>query len=450
LIGGRGNTPTDTGEDVGHGQLVPRFGINYRINDKTVIRSGGGITVDPENYRFFRDSYPALVNLSQSGATTYVPSIALNPATAANPAINTVAGGTLAVGVPTVVVPDISSGVVPLPYNYATQTAPQKWRRGYIEAYNLFLDRDLARDIVLNVGYVGTHHVRQVLGIDINAAGVNAAGVNGRPIFANANAPGGVRRNSNTILNVVPTADEEYSGLQVQLSDRQLQSLQFGYTYTYSHYMNNWDADSTLGTPTFSTAAYYKKNFATSGFDRKHMNVLWTVYKLPVGHGRKFLNNSVVGRIVGGWDLNTITTYYSGKPFQITDSSQTGYGDTVVPNQLSQPATTGTRYLSATATFPNYIVNNGNYTKSVTNSNGNVGRNSVRGPGYFNLDVGVTRNIPIWREINLVFKAESFDVTNTPQWGQPVADVNNSGFGQIQSVLSTSNRSVRFSGRIAF
>jgi hypothetical protein len=177
---------------------------------------------------------------------------------------------------------------------------------------------------------------------------------------------------------------------------------------------------------------------------------LWTVYKLPVGRGRKYLNNSVVGSIIGGWDMNTITTYYSGKPFQITDSSQTGYGDTVVPNQISQPALSGTRYLSAGATFPNYIVNNGNYTKSVTNSNGNVGRNSVRGPGYFNLDVGLTRNIPIYREIALVFKAESFDVTNTPQWGQPVADVNNSGFGQIQSVLSTSNRSVRFSGRISF
>lgn len=451
LIGGRGNIPTNTGEDVGHGQVVPRFGINYRINDKTVIRSGGGITVDPENYRFFRDSYPALVNLSVSGGTTYVPTIALNNATTANPTINTVAGGTtLPVGVPTVVVPDISSGVVPLPYNYATQTAPQKWRRGYIEAYNLFIDRDLAHDIVLNVGYVGTHHVRQVLGIDINAAGVNAAGVNGRPIFSNANAPGGVRRNSNTILNVAPYGDEEYSGLQVQISDRQLKSLQFGYSYTYSHYMNNWDADSTLGTPTFSTPGLYKKNFATSGFDRKHMNVLWTVYQLPFGHGRQFAQTGIASALLGGWDLNTITTYYSGKPFQVTDSSQSGYGDTVVPNFVSQPTLAGTKYNAGSTTFPYYMVNNGNYTKSVTNFNGNVGRNTVRGPGYFNLDVGITRNIPIWREIKFQFKAESFDVTNTPQWGQPVSDVNSSGFGQIQSVLSTSNRTLRFSGRVSF
>ncbi len=455
LIGGRGTTPTNTGEDVGHGQLVPRFGVNYRFNEKTVIRAGAGITVDPENYRFFRDSYPALITLNQSGGTTYLPVAALNAASTTNPTMNTLPGGTLSTGIPTVVVPDISSGVVPLPYNYATQTAPQKWRRGYIEAYNIFLDRDLARDVVLNLGYVGTHHVRQVLGIDINAAGVNPANLNGRPIFANAAAPGGVRRNVNTILNVAPTADEEYSGLQMQVSDRQLRSLQFGYSYTWSHYMNNWDADSTLGTPTFSTPALYKRNFAASGFDRTHMNVLWTVYKLPIGPGRQFLNTGLLGRIVGGFDLNTITTYYSGRPYQITDSTQQGYGDTAVPNQLSKPAITGVHYVPNASGllpgFPNYIVNNGNYNKLTgPASNGNVGRNTVRGPGYFNLDVGLTRNIPIYREFAVVLKAESFDVTNTPQWGQPVGDVNNGGFGQIQSVITNSNRTLRFSGRISF
>lgn len=454
LIGGRGNTPTNTNEDVGYGQFVPRFGVNYRINEKTVIHAGAGVTVDPENYRFFRDAYPALITLTQTGARTYNPYAALNTAAANNPTANTLPTGQLPVGIPTVNVPDISSGVIPLPYNYTTQTAPQNWRRGYIETYNLFLDRDIVRDVVVNIGYVGTHHVRQVLGIDLNAGGVNPNGVNGRPLISKDVNPATntLRHYNSTILNVGPAADEEYSGLQMQISERQLRSLQFGYGYTWSHYMNNWDADSTLGTPTFSTPALYKRNFATSGFDRKHLNVLWTVYKLPLGPGRQFLNTGVVGKIAGGWDLNTITTYYSGRPFQITDGSQTGYGDTVVPNQLSQPAINGTKYLAAGAQYPNYIVNSGNYVRLTSAaSNGNVGRNSVRGPGYFNLDVGLTRNIPIYRELAIVLKAESFDVTNTPQWGQPVADVNNtSGFGQIQSVISTSNRTLRFSGRISF
>ncbi|AFL88445.1 hypothetical protein Terro_2542 [Terriglobus roseus DSM 18391] len=451
LIGGRGNTPTDTGADVGRGQLVPRFGINYRINEKTVIRAGGGITVDPENYRFFRDSYPALITLNNTGANNYVAAGALTAPNAGAPGMNTLPSGALAAGVPTVNVPNINTGIVPLPFNYTTQTAPQKWRRGYIEAYNLFIDRDLAHDVVLNIGYVGTHHVRQVLGIDINAGGVSTLGAASRPLFANATAPGGALRYTGTILNVAPAGDEEYSGMQLQISDRQLKTLQFGYSYTWSHYLNYWDADSTLGTPTFSTPGLYKRNFASSGFDRTHMNSLWTVYKIPFGRGRQFLSSGFVGSLVGGWDLNTITTYYSGRPFQITDSSQAGNGDTVVPNQISQPVRAGTKYQPGSSVYPYYIQNQGNYAKLPNaSSNGNTSRNSVRGPGYFNLDVGLTRNIPIYRELAIILKAESFDVTNTPQWSAPVANVNDSGFGQIQSVLSTSNRTLRFSGRISF
>jgi len=451
LIGGRGNVPTNTGEDVGHGMLVPRLGINYRINDKTVVRSGGGLTVDPENFRFFRDSYPALITLNNTGTNNYVPAGALTAPNSSAPNMNTLPSGTLTAGVPTVGVPDISSGTVPLPYNYTTQTAPQKWRRGYIETWNLFVDRDLFKGLVLNIGYVGTHHVRQVVGLDINAGGVSTLGANSRPLFANANAPGGAKRYTGTILNVLPWADEKYSGMQLQLSNRNSAQLQYGYAYTWSHYMNNYDADSTLGAVAFNTPALQKRNFANSQFDRKHLNVLWTVWQMPVGRGRRFLNQGIVANLVGGWDLNTIMTYYSGRPFQITDNSQAGNGDTVVPNQVSPLQLSGTRYTSGSATYPYYFVNNGNITKLPNaSSNGNMGRNSVRGPGYFNLDVGLTRNIPIWREIAVVLKAESFDVTNTPQWSNPTANVNDAGFGQITSVLSTSNRTIRFSGRIKF
>lgn len=450
LIGGRGNVPTNTGEDVGHGQIVPRLGINYRIDDKTVIRSGFGMTVDPENYRFFRDSYPALITLNSTGANNNIPGGALD-------SVNATGGpyGPLTVGIGTVAIPDISSGTIPLPFNYTTQTAPQKWRRGYIETYNLFVDRDVAKGVVVSAGYVGSHHVRQVAGLDLNAAGVNPNGATGRPLSANANAPGGARKYNSTILQVQPYADAEYSGLQAQVSNRRARTLQYGYSYTWSHAFNVWDADSTLGSLTFNTPALLKRNYATSQFDRTHLNALWTVWQIPLGPGRQFLSSGLLGRLVGGFDLNTVTTYYSGRPYQITDSSQNGFGDTAVPNQISKPQISGTRYI-ATATnpnprYPNYLVNNGNYARLTSNvANGNVGRNTVRGPGYFNLDVALTRNIPIYREFAVVLKAESFDVTNTPQWGTPVGDVNNSGFGQVQSVLITSNRTLRLSGRISF
>ena len=448
LIGGRGTTPTNTGENVGHGQIVPRLGINYRINDNTVIRSGFGLTVDPENYRFFRDSYPALITLNNTGLynganNNYIPAGALNAVNSVGPY------GNLFVGIPTVAVPDISSGVVPMPANYTTQTAPQKWRRGYIETWNLFVDRNLGKDVVATVGYVGTHHVRQVLGVDLNAGGVGGT----RPLFSNANATGGVARYTGTILNVLPAGDAEYSGLQAQLTDRQFKSFQFGYAYTWSHALNYYDTNSTLGAVTFSTPGLYKRNYGNSGFDRTHVNALWTVWQIPVGPGRQYMNQGLLGRLVGGFDLNTITTYDSGTPFQITDSSQAGNGDTVVPNQVSKLALTGTTYnYTNSTTQPYYFQNNGNIVKltSSTGGNGNIGRNTYRGPGYFELDTSISRNIPIYREYTILFRAEAFDVTNTVQWANPNANANDAGFGRIQSVLGSSNRTLRLSGRFTF
>ncbi len=466
LIGGRGNTPTDTGENVGHGNVVPRIGVNYRVDEKTVIRSGFGITVDPENYRFFRDSYPALTNLSQTGENgftgIYTPAAALSPVNTAVPA------GALGVGIPTVVLPDVSSGVVPLPANYGTQFAPQTWRRGYIETWNLFADRDLTKGIVVTAGYVGTHHIRQVLGLDANSGFVNPLGNSTRPIFSNIrNANGTFSRNNNQLLDVQPLGTVNYSGVQFQLTDRQLKSLQFGYAYTYSHTLNFYDTNSTLGDVTFSGPGEFQRNYANSGFDRTHINALWTVWQLPIGVGRQYLNGGVIGRIFGGFDLDTITLYDSGTPFQITDSSQGGNGTTAVPYQLSPLVPTGVKY-QAGATVPTYFVNNGNiqtigqhftsgtsstFTTALVgaavNANGNVGRNSIRGPGFFNLDVSLTKNVPLFREYSLVLKAESFDITNTPQFGNPASNANGgANFGQVTS--SGASRSLRLSGRISF
>ena len=466
LIGGRGNTPTDTGVDVGYGQFVPRFGINYRVNDKTVIRSGFGITVDPENYRFYRDAYPALTTLSQTGVkgptaattfqSTYIPAIGLSAANTTTPSAALAYGGALPVGVPPVITPDISSGVVALPYNYGTIFSPQKWRRGYLETYNLFIDRDISKGLVLSLGYVGTHHIRQVAGVDVNAAPVNSAGNGARPTFSNANATGGVARNTNGLSNFYPLGTVNYSGLQFSINERQFKSLQFGYAFTWSHTLNTYDTNSTPGNVTFSTPQFFSLNYANSGFDRTFVNSLWTNYQIPLGPGRQFLSSGFVGHLVGNFDLNTVLIYDSGQPFQLTDGSPANSGDQPVPFQVSKLALSGTRYAAGfNPLYPQYFVNNGNLLPlsqvypGTALRNGNVGRNSVRGPGLFNLDLGITRSFPIWHEYAFVLRGEAFDATNTPQWANPSANVSSaSNFGQITT--SNASRVVRISGRFTF
>ena len=99
----------------------------------------------------------------------------------------------------------------------------------------------------------------------------------------------------NQLLDVQPYGTVAYSGLQAQLTDRQFKSLQFGYSFTWSHTLNDYDTNSTLSSMTFNSPNYIGRNYANSGFDRTFINALWTVYQIPVGPGRQYLNSGLLG-----------------------------------------------------------------------------------------------------------------------------------------------------------
>jgi hypothetical protein len=159
-IGGVNGNPENAGVSVPSTNFVPRLGIAYRVNDRLVIRTGGGITTDSDSMRYLRDSFPIDQAPSFSGAAAN--SIAINP-------VNGQAL-TLAVGIPNPVAPNTSTGFVSLPVSGSTNTVPKDFRRGYIESWNLFVQQDLGHSFVMNIGYVGTHQVRQPAGYTLNAA----------------------------------------------------------------------------------------------------------------------------------------------------------------------------------------------------------------------------------------------------------------------------------------
>jgi hypothetical protein len=105
-LGGVSNQPTNCGVSVGAGQIAPRIGIAYRLSEKTVLRTGYGISVDPNSFRAMRDAYPATIALAISGATSYQ------------------AAGSLATGLPAIVGPTLNVGPLVLPKNITTTTFP--------------------------------------------------------------------------------------------------------------------------------------------------------------------------------------------------------------------------------------------------------------------------------------------------------------------------------------
>ncbi len=162
-VGGINGNPRSAGIGAGWGQIVPRFGIAYRLNEKTVIRTGFGLTTDPDSMRYLRDSFPEDLAPSYGGTGNFT--IAQDPANGS--------GMNLTYGIPNTakMAPNYSTGFASLPVAGSTNTVPQHFRRGYIESWNLVVQRTLPAGFVGTVAYVGDHDVRQQVNINyLNAA----------------------------------------------------------------------------------------------------------------------------------------------------------------------------------------------------------------------------------------------------------------------------------------
>ncbi len=495
-VGGVGGNPENAGINVGHGQVTPRFGVAYRIDDRTVIRSGFGITTDPESFRFLRDQYPS--EIAQSYVGTGAGTLALDPNN--NPI-------TLTTGIPLAVTPVISStGYTSLPVTIGTNTTPANVRRGYIESWNLFIQRDLGRAYVVNVGYVGDHAIRQFSDITLNAAPLPssattcmangqynpASGLTGACSF-NANqlinqqhcnaTTGYVCYNTGGITMNEPIFSSNYNALQAQLTRNAGRQYQYGVVYTWSHAFD--DADNGAGSgssgPAYAYPAYFYLNRSQSGYDRTHNVQIWGLYRLPFGDSQKFLNHGFASAIFGGFMLNGQFSHISGAPFTVSPSTstinapgETEYAQLVAPyhqlgghyrgaacyatNTCPSNAVSGGKPWFDPSSFANPVEPTatvaGNPT-SVSPNFGNTRRNEFRGPGVSNVNASLSRSFKIYRESEFLVRIEAFNALNHAELvSNPNLTVGGGTFGQITSFGLGNNpspsRTIQFSGRINF
>ncbi len=423
LVGGKAGIPNDTGIKNGWGMIVLRFGVSYRADDKTVIRTGFGITVDPDNLRNLLNAFPANVVLSQSGSNSH-----LN-------------GGDLRTGISALPIPDLNTGYIPVPTSISTNAVPANFRRGYIESYNLSVQRQFPLSMAATVAYVGSHAIRQMSNVNINAAPING-GQAGRLL----NSTYGPNTNNTDINALQPFRGSVYNGLQAQLTRSSSHLGSFGLVYTFSKAMDISDNSQSNGL-FFAYPAYWDRNWALAGYDRKHNFQFWTVYPLPFGKGQPFVQSGPLSWVVGGWQLNTALSRVSGTPFTVitAGASLNAPGNSQVADQLVPHVKILGGHDSAHPYFDTTAFGSVSTARFGTGS-----RNSVRGPGIFNLDVGIKRTFPIYENLNFNFLAESFDVTNTAQFANPsqLTASTPAGFGVITS--SNASRTIRLSGRITF
>ena len=496
-VGGVGGNPKNAGIDVGWGQITPRLGLSYRIDSMTVIRAGAGITTDPESYRFLRDQYPSEIAQAYVGPGSGT--LSLDPNN--NPI-------TLTTGIPIAATPTITNGFASLPVTIGTNTTPSNIHRGYIESWNVFLQHDFGRSYVGNLGYVGTHAVRQFSGVTLNAAPLPSGattcmpngqynpstGLSGACSF-NANQlinqqhctalTGYVCYNTGGITMNEPIFDAEYSALQAQLARNAGTALQYGLSYTWSHAFD--DADNGAGSgstgPAYAYPGYFKLNRAESGYDRTNNLQFWGIYKLPFGGGQAFLTHGVASAIFGGFQLTGQVSHVSGAPFSVSPSSSainapgaTEYAQLIAPyHQLGgharsagSPVSGGQTWFDPTSfanpvepqytnpSAPGYV-NCSVPSCMVSPTFGNTRRNEFRGPGVTNINASITRDFKVWRESAFQIRVEAFNLLNHAELvSNPNATVTPAGgvFGYITSFALGNNanptRTIQFSGRFSF
>jgi hypothetical protein len=419
LIGGVGNTPTDTGVKVPALQIAPRFHIAYRATEKTVIRAGYGISIDPDSFRYMRDSYPATISQQINAPSSLE------------------AAGSLRTGLPPIVGPDLNQGTIAIPRTVGTVTWPEEYKRGYFQSFNFTIQRDIGWGLNLQTSYVGTRAIRQTARWNSNY-GVPGGGTNGRVL---------ARRWGRTadVFVYTPFNTANYNGWQNQLTRRFADGGMFGLSYTYSKSINY--ADNNDSTLTWNMPELWDRNRAVSGFDRTHNLQIYGVYSLPWKH-----------KIFGNWQINGIFSSMSGTPFNVASAGtsvdapgNTQTADQVLPEvKILGGVGRGNSYFDPYAFAPVTAVRFGN-----------TGRNILRGPGVINLDASVFRDFPLTERFTLQFRAEAFNVSNTPAFNNPGATVtsatrntsgvitNLGGYTEITGAQAT-ERQFRFALKLSF
>ncbi len=424
-IGGVGSVPTDVGTSE-RVHFAPRLGAAYRIGDKWVVRGGFGVSTDPFSLaRLFRTNYPAIV------AMDIVPANSFGFV------------GKTEDGIPPVPIPDPGNGIIAIPGNVTATAMEGEFDRGYTQSYNVTVQRELMWGFVGQAGYVGSRTVRPLLGMELNYA-LPGGGNAGRIL----NQQFGRTASTSTQL---PYADGtgRYDSLQATLNRRFSGGFSLQTSYTFSKSMS-W------GTSWMDPSQFHR-NRALSSFDRPHNLVVGWLAELPFGEGKPLATEGLAKILFGGWQLNGIFSKYSGTPFTVTASgtSLNAVANMQTADQVKDEVT----ILGGTGPGQPYF--DPLAFRSVTDVRyGNSGLSLLRGPGFTNLDLGLFRDFRV-RGLQIQFRAEAFNATNTPHFNNPGSNVSAmrlnadgsvntlGGYTEITSARPD-ERQVRFGLRIAF
>ena len=408
-VGGEGGVPWAAYASATKKDFAPRLGAAYRLTEKTVIRSGYGISIDPDNMRNQRNQYPSIVNQVYQPPNTYQ-----FISYAGVPNSDGATQVSLADGVPLPNFPVISAGTItPSPNaslttylpSMSTVTFPKNFNRGYYQNWNFFVQHEFSPTIWAEAGYVGMHGVRTDMGVNINGS-APGTGTAGRQLYPYV---------TSDMNEYEPFGMYLYDALQMRVRKRIGASL-FGANYTFSKGLDNMNGDNGDATLWRAYPVSYSLDKALNGIVRQQTLTIYYVYQLPFGKGHRWATTGAPNWIIGGWQISGFISRYSGLPFTVGTSSAINAGGQADSATQILP---NVQILGGHDSSHPYF--NGNaFTNPPNGVLGSTGRDLLIGPGYFQTNASVNRTF-LFKEGKIKFQlvGEAYNLTNTPVFSNP-------------------------------
>jgi hypothetical protein len=437
-VAGYGDIPMNMGRKTYYTGFAPRVGMAYRINNKTVLRAGFGLSWIPfPDNKYTWDNFPVKQSNQYNALNTF------GQAQTA-PGIY----GSMSTGFPTpqpAIIP--SNGIIVastpqlLTQNIASMV-PTDYHEGYIESWNIAFQRQLPKNFSFDAAYVANHTVRAPVAYNLNASFIFNSGAAGRPLFQKFNKNADVNLRYQGFSN-------NYNSVQVKINRRFSGGFLMTTAYTYGKAMGYSSEDGG-----FWNYLQPQRTYSRLDFDRTHTFVQSYLYELPFGKNKKWLTNGPGRWVLGDWQVNAVFNLMTGRPitFGTTVSANTP-GSTQTPDQIGPinvlhgiagPSGNDLWFdTSLSSTFKQPLDADGR-----TPHFGNMGHNNFNGPGLGDLDLSIFRNFRITERVKLEFRAESLNFTNTPAYANPNTTVGNVNFGKVTSTLAglISNQSIGGTG----
>ena len=437
--------------------FAPRVGVAFLLTPRTVVRSGYGIV-------FF----------DQSGITTpfttpqfpFIQNVAQKTQDSVNAAFTLSHGPTVAT----------------LPLNadaglgQSVYTTDRNLGSGYVQQWNLAIEREIASHLRFDLAYVGSHvvHVgmpdtnlnQLTVGQLSQGAALLAKVTN--PYYGQLPASSSIGGNTITyaqsikpyprFLNVATyrknSGQTNYNAAEAKLEYRLSHGLNFLVGYTHSKLID--DASSVFSTTVLSSpnsssliaADTFQPRLERDSSTGDMPNVLTAsgTWELPAGKGRRFASSGAMEKVLGGWSLNGILTLQSGMPVTVTQATN---NNSFAGFALQRPNIIGNVRLPSSQRTSAMYFNTAAFATAPQFTLGNASRNPVRGPAYRDGDLALIKHTQINGRAEVELRAEVFNLTNTPAFAQPNGSFGSPAFGSITST-ATDPRVIQLGARISY